>query len=217
MKKTLVILTALALILVLASCSSKKENAVEEVSLESLPSQFYWTMGYQYAQMLGSYYADFDGNAFAMGMKDYVNGNERFDVQKQQEIYTKYTCGDNLELAESFLEKNKNEEGIQLTESGVQYKIISEGTGEMPSTSDTVNIDYTLTLLDGTVADSGKNVVFPLPNLIKGMIEGIASMKVGSVARLWIHPSLGYGSNTVGSIPGNSLLIFDVTLNEIVK
>ncbi|MDR2389126.1 MAG: FKBP-type peptidyl-prolyl cis-trans isomerase [Tannerellaceae bacterium] len=123
---------------------------------------------------------------------------------------------------ETFLEENKTKNGIIVTESGLQYQVITEGDGEKPSESDQVKVHYTGTLLDGTVFDSsverGEPAVFGVNQVIKGWTEGLQIMPVGSKYTFWIPSELAYGENGAGrDIKPNSVLKFEVELLEIVK
>lgn len=129
----------------------------------------------------------------------------------------------NVRVGEEFLEKNKSEDGVVETASGLQIKILNEGTGKNPSAKSTVKVHYEGSLLNGTVFDSSykRNVPaeFPLNKVIPGWTEGLQLIKEGGKAILWIPSKLAYGSNDVGGglIPGGSTLKFQVELIEIVK
>ena len=126
-----------------------------------------------------------------------------------------------LKAGQEFLAANKNEEGVVELPSGLQYKILKEGTGEKPTASNTVKCHYHGTLIDGTVFDSsvqrGTPAKFPLNMVIKGWTEGVQLMPEGSKWRFFIPPQLGYGDRQVSAlIAPNSTLIFDVELLEIM-
>lgn len=126
----------------------------------------------------------------------------------------------NLEEGEEFLAANKEKEGVVETESGLQYKIIEEGTGISPEVTDTVEVSYEGRLIDGTVFDSseeGETVTFPLTRVIKGWSEGITYAKEGGKIQLYIPSDLGYGKRGAGPIPANSTLIFDIELVKVMK
>ncbi len=123
----------------------------------------------------------------------------------------------NLKAGEDFLETNKQREGVHTTASGLQYEVLTEGTGQKPKATDKVKCHYHGTLIDGTVFDSsvqrGQPATFPLNMVIKGWTEALQLMSVGSKYRLFLHPSLAYGERQTGSVIGpNSTLIFDVEL-----
>lgn len=129
-------------------------------------------------------------------------------------------AAENLKAGQEFLAANGTKPGVTTTPSGLQYEVITEGTGEQPSANDTVTCHYHGTLIDGTVFDSsvqrGKPASFPLNRVIKGWTEGVPMMKSGSKWRFFIPPHLGYGEQQVSAQIGpNSTLIFDVELISI--
>ncbi len=123
----------------------------------------------------------------------------------------------NLKAGEDFLEQNKKREGVMTTASGLQYEVLSEGSGAKPKATDKVKCHYHGTLINGTIFDSsvqrGQPATFPLNMVIKGWTEALQLMSVGSKYRLFLHPSLAYGDRQTGAVIGaNSTLIFDVEL-----
>ncbi len=130
---------------------------------------------------------------------------------------SKKVAQQNIELANAFLETNKNEEGVVTTASGLQYKVLEAGTGqEHPTKGSKVTVHYHGTLLNGLVFDSsverGQTISFGLNQVIKGWTEGLQTMVVGEKTRFYIPSHLGYGNSSAGKIPAGSLLIFDVEL-----
>lgn len=126
----------------------------------------------------------------------------------------------NLKAGEKFLEENGKKPGVVVLASGLQYEIITEGTGPKPSAKDKVTCHYHGTLIDGTVFDSsvqrGQPATFPLNMVIKGWTEGLQLMTQGSKWRFFIPPQLGYGDRQVSTQIGpNSTLIFEVELLSI--
>lgn len=126
----------------------------------------------------------------------------------------------NLKAGEAFLATNKERAGVVALPSGLQYEILTEGTGAKPSATQTVTCHYHGTLIDGTVFDSsvqrGQPASFPLNRVISGWTEGLQLMGVGSKWRFFIPPHLAYGDRQVSAQIGpNSTLIFDVELLAI--
>lgn len=123
---------------------------------------------------------------------------------------------ENEQIAIDFLLKNKTAEGVVTTPSGLQYKVITNGTGSKPASGQKVKVHYTGKLLDGKVFDSsverGQPAVFGISEVIPGWTEALQMMAVGSKWILYIPPALGYGEYGTQGIPGNSVLIFEVEL-----
>ncbi len=127
----------------------------------------------------------------------------------------------NLEEGIKFLAENRKKLGVIELPSGLQYKVLAEGDGEIPTSKDKVKCHYHGTLIDGTVFDSsvqrGQPAVFPVNGVIQGWVEALQLMSTGSKWRLFIPSELAYGSNGAGgSIGPNSTLIFDVELLKII-
>jgi FKBP-type peptidyl-prolyl cis-trans isomerase FklB len=121
-----------------------------------------------------------------------------------------------IEEGEKFLAQNKTKQGIKTTTSGLQYEVIKEGNGPKPKATDTVEVNYLGTLINGTEFDNsykrGSSISFPLNGVIRGWTEALQLMPVGSKYKLYIPYQLAYGMNDMGSIPGGSTLIFEVEL-----
>lgn len=120
-----------------------------------------------------------------------------------------------------FLAENAKREGVIVTESGLQYEVITAADGEKPRAVDTVEVHYHGTLVDGTVFDSSverdKKISFPLNGVIPGWTEGLQHMAVGSKYKFYIPSNLGYGARPAGKIPPHSTLIFEVELFGIER
>ncbi|WP_413735439.1 peptidylprolyl isomerase [Sodalis sp. RH21] len=122
---------------------------------------------------------------------------------------------------QEFLDANAKEDGVRVTESGLQFKVLTQGEGAIPSRQDRVSVHYTGRLLDGTVFDSsvqrGQPAEFPVNGVIPGWIEALTLMPVGSKWELYIPHGLAYGERGAGaSIPPFSALIFEVELLDIL-
>ena len=135
--------------------------------------------------------------------------------------------GENKAAGEKFLEENKAKEGVVTTESGLQYKVITEGKGQVPTSTDRVKVHYKGTLIDGTEFDSSYSrkdkdgnpqpSTFRANQVIKGCTEALTMMPIGSKWELYIPQELAYGSQDTGTIPPFSTLIFEVELLSIEK
>jgi FKBP-type peptidyl-prolyl cis-trans isomerase FkpA len=127
----------------------------------------------------------------------------------------------NIEEGKKYLEENKAKPGVVTTESGLQYEVLTPGSGEKPAAEDTVEVDYVGTLLDGKEFDSsykrGQTIKFPLDRVIPGWTEGLQLMPVGAKYKFVIPAELAYGERDNGTIPPNSTLIFEVELKSIEK
>jgi FKBP-type peptidyl-prolyl cis-trans isomerase len=126
----------------------------------------------------------------------------------------------NLQEGQAFLDANRAKAGVSTTPSGLQYQVLSAGTGASPTASDRVTVHYIGKLLDGTEFDSsvrrGEPATFPLNGVIPGWTEGVQLMKVGGKTRFFIRPELAYGERGAGEVIGpHSTLIFEVELLSI--
>ena len=131
------------------------------------------------------------------------------------------TYGANKEAGEKFLAENAKKEGVKTLPSGVQYKVIKEGTGAIPADTSVVKVNYEGRLIDGTVFDSsykrGEPATFPLQQVIAGWTEGLQLMQEGAKYRFFIPYRLAYGEGGAGaSIPPFAALVFDVELIQVV-
>ena len=146
-------------------------------------------------------------------------------MQFQSEIQTKVTeieqqqAEATLAANKTFMEQHAAQDGVMVTESGLQYRIISEGTGPLPGADDVVRVHYKGTLVDGSEFDSsysrGEPIDFPLGRVIPGWVEGIQLVREGGKIELVMGPDLGYGSQATATIPANSALVFEVELLKI--
>jgi len=142
-------------------------------------------------------------------------------VQKFFESAGERTAQKNLEEGNAFLEKNKARAGVTTTESGLQYEVLTAGTGPMPTAADQVRVHYHGTLINGKVFDSsvdrGEPVVFGVGQVIPGWTEALQLMPVGSKWKIYLPANIAYGERGPGGDIGpNSALIFEVELLEIV-
>lgn len=125
-----------------------------------------------------------------------------------------------LEKGQQFLQENAKKDGVKTTASGLQYEVLTEGSGKTPKATDTVLVHYKGTLLNGTEFDSsykrGEPIEFPLNQVIRGWTEGVQLMKEGSKYRFYIPSNLAYGPRGAGGVIGpDETLIFDVELLKV--
>ncbi len=164
---------------------------------------------------------DEEGKAVMMEVQTLMQAKMQAEQTKQMEaMQAKGAVA--KEAGEAFLAENKSKEGITVTASGLQYEILQNAEGDKPKATDTVEVHYKGTLLDGTEFDSsykrGKPIKFPLNGVIKGWTEGVQLMAVGSKYKFYIPSELAYGVRGAGAnIPPNSALIFEVELISIGK
>ncbi|PYK37078.1 MAG: hypothetical protein DME49_13120 [Verrucomicrobia bacterium] len=169
-------------------------------------------------------------DTFVLGLKDALAGKPQMTDEQVKETMTAFEKEmiDKQKAAgvkngadgEKFLAENKKKEGVKTTASGLQYKVVKEGTGAQPKEKDTVMANYRGTLIDGTEFDSsytrGQPATFPVSGVIKGWTEALQMMKVGSKYQLFIPAKLAYGERAIGpDIGPNSTLIFEVELLDV--
>ena len=157
-----------------------------------------------------------DGENAALTNEESIAIIESFFKKMQEEMLAR-----NLKEGADFLAKNKTEEGVITTASGLQYKIITEGAGPKPAETDEVEVNYRGTLLSGDEFDSsyerGQAAKFKLNQVIKGWTEGLQLVNEGSKVQFWIPAELAYGEQGGGRIEPNSTLIFEVELLKVNK
>ncbi len=165
--------------------------------------------------------ASMDDNAARKYIVNYMTKKQQDKQQKEAEL-NRIKYKDNIQQGDSFLQANKSKPGVIVTASGLQYKVNKLGTGPKPTPSDIVKVNYTGTLIDGKKFDSsidrGQPAQFLLSGVIKGWVEGLQLMPVGSKFTLYLPSDLAYGANQASEIiKPYSTLIFDVELLDIVK
>lgn len=170
---------------------------------------------------------DIDVSVLQQGMKDALAGGktllteeeERATLQQWQNDQRAQSAAKNKKEGDAFLAANKSKEGVVTLPSGLQYKILTAGTGPKPAASDTVACNYRGTFINGTEFDSsfkeGQPRTFPVTGVIKGWTEALQLMPTGSKWQLFIPPDLAYGEPGRGPIPPNSALVFEVELVSI--
>jgi len=209
--------------------------AQEKLELKDQKDKESYSLGYQFGQSLKNQGVDINLDVYNSGIKDALGGKEpqmsqeeiraaitglqqRLQAARQKEL--KEMAAKNIEEGKKFLEENQKKEGIKTLPSGLQYKVLTEGSGKMPKADDTVTVNYKGTLIDGTEFDSpykrGQPASFQVNGVIKGWTEALQLMKEGSKWQLFIPLDLAYGERGAGrTIPPNSTLIFEVELISV--
>ncbi len=156
---------------------------------------------------------------FTQGENDSIMQIFENQLLKKDKMNNATLISENKAAGSAFLAKNKEIEAVVELPSGLQYKVLNEGSGNSPLATDKVTVHYKGMLLDGTVFDSsyerGESISFPLNGVIPGWTEGLQLMKTGGKSILYIPPELGYGDRDMGPIPPGSTLIFEVELISI--
>ena len=194
-----------------------------------------YAVGMNFAISLKKQSVDVDPDTLVRGIKDALAGNKpllsdqeasaalnqlQAEVQKTQEAKMQQLGVSNKKEGEAFLAANKTKEGVVTLPSGLQYKILKQGTGPKPSVGDSVICNYRGTLINSTEFDSsykrGQPATFPVGQVIKGWTEALQLMPVGSKWQLFVPAELAYGDRGAGpDIGPNATLIFEVELLQI--
>jgi len=231
-KNIFIVLAVLMTISGLSACSGPQESKDKKVELKTFNDKISYVLGMDIGSSLRQTGTEIDFDVMYKGIEDSFNdrelmlGPEETETLKQEfsqklqqdyEKRIKETGEKNLADGAAFLEENKKKEGVVTTESGLQYKVMVEGDGALPASTDKVKVHYRGTLIEGKEFDSsysrGEPVSFQLDSVIPGWVEGLQLMKVGSKYQFFIPSALAYGEREVGpDIGPNSTLIFEVEL-----
>ena len=222
MKRTaFLVFTLIGLIMVVESSAQrgkkdKLENMIDSVS---------YAIGINFASSLQKQnLSELHINKISQAIEDVFSNQDAKITEEQSQLLIKdYITkvqenlkNENLIKANAFLEENKGNEGVIVLPSGLQYLVLKDGDGINPLPTSKVKTHYKGTLLDGTVFDSsyerGEPITFGVNQVIKGWQEALVLMNPGSKWKLFVPPGLGYGERNTGSIPSNSLLIFEIEL-----
>ncbi|MDT8421618.1 MAG: FKBP-type peptidyl-prolyl cis-trans isomerase [Desulfuromonadales bacterium] len=233
MKMRITVMTMIVGLLLSVGCVAEEKE--KKIELNDLNDKFSYSYGLTLGQNFKLQEMDVDLDIFLKGLKDGIGGAEPMmtaeEIQQtkteiQEEITakakarTEARAAKNKQEGEAFLAENASKEGVVTTESGLQYKIIEEGTGPKPSVVDKVTVHYKGTLVDGTEFDSserrGMPATFPVGGVIPGWTEALQLMNEGAKWQLFIPSALAYGERGAGPvIEPNSVLIFDVELVKV--
>ncbi len=226
--------------IVLTGCKEKSEPVQEatEITFETNEQKISYSIGQNFATQLSQSGLAVDTDALKAGIDDFFTQTparltqeeiaaaqqavmQELQEQQQKEQEAKSTA--NQAEGEAFLAANKTKDGVKTTDTGLQYKVITQGDGALPSETDTVSVHYKGTLIDGTEFDSshkrGEPAQFPVNAVISGWTEALQMMPVGSKYELYIPSNLAYGPGGTGAngpIGPNATLVFEVELLEII-
>jgi len=210
-------------------------NAEEKKALQTAKEKQSYSIGADIGSKLKAQSIDIDADMLAQGLKDAVSGEKLLlteqeiketltglqkELMEKQAGLTKQMAEKNKKEGEAFLSENKKKEGVKTLPSGLQYKVIKEGTGKTPKAEDTVVTNYRGTLTDGTEFDSsykrGQPATFPVKGVIPGWTEALQLMKEGSKWELFIPSNIAYGERGAGNVIGpNATLIFEIELISV--
>jgi FKBP-type peptidyl-prolyl cis-trans isomerase FkpA len=171
--------------------------------------------------LLDAVRATYNGEELALSEEEAATIRQEYVAKRQaaQQAESAVVGDKNLAEGELFLAENKMKEGVQTTDSGLQYKVMTMGDGAKPLATDKVKVHYRGTLLDGTEFDSSyarnEPISFGLDRVIPGWTEGVQLMPIGSKFMFFVAPDLAYGPAGGGPIPPNSTLVFEVELLDI--
>ena len=176
-----------------------------------------------FAQVIAAISDVSSGKKPALELEEYHKNMQAFQqkVQEASRAAADKAAQENVKAGKAFLEENKAKEGVQVTASGLQYKVLKEGSGKKPVSTDKVKVHYTGKLIDGNIFDSsvqrGEPAVFGVTQVIPGWVEGLQLMSVGSKYEFVIPSELAYGERGAGgAIPPCAVLVFEVELLEIM-
>jgi len=218
-------------------CTAEEIKAAPESKLDTPKSRISYTIGANIAKDFKAQQIDVDADVLVQGLKDGLADKElrltdeemAAEIQNfQKEMQAKMVAemealaASNKAAGEAFLAENAKKEGVTVTASGLQYKIIEEGSGDSPGPDDVATVNYRGTLVDGTQFDSsydrGQPATFPVGGVIAGWTEALQLMKPGAKWQIFIPSDLAYGERGAGKDIGpNSTLVFDVELISVKK
>jgi FKBP-type peptidyl-prolyl cis-trans isomerase FklB len=194
-----------------------------------------YCLGLEAGNSIRTQFSDMDVSLLIQGFEDAIKRNRprvseqefknimtslQQQIQSQQKAFVAQLSQKNKKAAESFLEENKLNDGVQVSSSGLQYKILALGSGAKPQLTDTVKVHYKGTFIDGTMFDSSyernEAAIFPVDRVITGWSEALQLMSVGTKMQIFVPAYLAYGeAGYPPAIEPNKLLIFEMELLEI--
>ncbi len=229
MKRLFFSITATLLLMTACAQTNNKSAKAGKATLQTELDSVSYAIGLSVASSLKNQGIEMNADVVAKAIQN-VNseGDHPFSPEEGDMMVRNYMQSQmavqqeaNIKKGEDFLAENAKKDGVMVTESGLQYKVINEGNGEHPTETSQVKVHYHGTLMDGTVFDSsverGEPITFGLNQVIPGWTEGVQLMKPGAKYAFYIPSDLAYGPQGSGPIGPNETLIFEVELLEIVQ
>lgn len=231
-RKTGVFLAVAATVFLINGCSGKEQTVAK---MESLQDKVSYGIGLRIGKDFKSQQVELNPDLLMKGIEDGLAGTEPLlsdeqiretmvafqqEMMEREKTRLEEASVKNAEEGKKFLEENAKKEGVVTLPSGLQYKVITEGSGKQPTSEDTVKVHYRGTLVDGTEFDSSYSrnepAEFPVGGVIPGWTEALQLMKEGSKWQLVLPPELAYGERGAGPRIGpNATLVFEVELLEV--
>jgi FKBP-type peptidyl-prolyl cis-trans isomerase FklB len=225
-------LAAVAMVLTLGACSGKEQTVV---NMESLQDKVSYGIGLRIGRDFKAQQVDLKPDLLMKGIEDGLSGAEPLltdeqiretmvafqqEMMEREKTRLEEASVKNAEEGKQFLEANAQKEGVVTLPSGLQYKVVTEGSGKQPAAEDIVKVHYRGTLVDGTEFDSSYSrnepAEFPVGGVIPGWTEALLLMKEGAKWQLVLPPELAYGERGAGPRIGpNATLVFEVELLEV--
>ncbi len=216
--------------------SSSICQAAGQLELNNPTEKNSYSLGYTFGRNMKSNEVQLNVDTLLQGVRDGLEAKvpvlgqdeiretlTRLEEQMRiaQQKRKKESVSKSLEEGKAFLEKNKEKQGVKTLPDGLQYKVLVEGNGPSPKSTDTVTVNYRGSLIDGTLFDSsytrGEPTTMRVSGVIPGWAEALQNMKTGAKWEVYIPPELGYGARPHNQIPPNSTLIFEIELLSIAK
>jgi FKBP-type peptidyl-prolyl cis-trans isomerase FklB len=232
--KQLLLLSAALLICTASFAQKKKTGTGNEPKLVTAQDTISYIIGTDIGGNFKKNEIEVNLDALNLGLKDGLAGNDSLipealkmaimgkfqqDLQTKQQAKMTKDADVNKVQGKAFLDENIKKEGVKVTASGLQYKVLKEGTGANPTAASKVTVNYEGKLISGKIFDSSyerkQPATFPLSGVIKGWTEGVQLMKEGATYEFYIPSDLAYGDRGNQAIPGGSTLIFKVELIKI--
>jgi len=226
----------LSLSLIITSITLLAQQNKNKIIFKTQIDSVAYSIGINFGRQIKQDNINLDLDVFMQGIKDALSDKSLLtdeemqqtmiafqkDLVEKQRLEIAKEAAIEKEKGKKFLEENKKKEGVKVTESGLQYKVITEGNGKKPTDTSTVKVHYTGKLIDGTVFDSsverGQPIEFPLNKVIPGWTEALQLMSVGSKYIFYIPSDLAYrDEGAPPTIPPGATLIFEVELLDIIK